>query len=58
MKKFSDFKPVKKKIFEAESNLPSNYEDMSKEELLKLCHYTNLQPLWARDNLTKSNKLI
>jgi hypothetical protein len=36
MKKFSDFKPVKKKIFEAESNLPSNYEDMSKEELLKL----------------------
>jgi len=36
MKKFSDFKPVKKKIFEAESNLPSNYEDISKEELLKL----------------------
>jgi hypothetical protein len=36
MKKFSDFKPVKKKIFEADSNLPSNYEDMSKEELLKL----------------------
>jgi len=36
MKKFSDFKPVKKKIFEAEANLPSNYEDMSKEELLKL----------------------
>ena len=36
MKKFSDFKPVKKKIFEAEANLPGNYEDMSKEELLKL----------------------
>jgi hypothetical protein len=36
MKKFSDFKPVKKKIFEAESNLPDNYEDMSKEELIKL----------------------
>ena len=36
MKKFSDFKPVKKKIFEAESNLPGNYEDMSKEELIKL----------------------
>lgn len=38
MKKFSDFKPVKKakSINEAESNLPSNYQDMSKEELIKL----------------------
>ena len=34
MKRFSDFKPVKKKINEA--NLPENYEDMSKEELIKL----------------------
>lgn len=36
MKKFSEFKPVQKKVFEAEANLPSNYEDMSKEELIKL----------------------
>jgi hypothetical protein len=36
MKKFSEFKTVKK-VFEAEEpNLPSNYEDMSKEELIKL----------------------
>lgn len=28
----------------------------SEEELYKLCHYTNLQPLWAIDNIRKSNK--
>jgi len=26
-------------------------------ELEELCHYLNLQPLWAEDNMSKSNKL-
>jgi hypothetical protein len=30
----------------------------TEEELYKLCHYTNLQPLWARENLSKGSKLL
>lgn len=28
----------------------------SSDELIKLCHYTNLQPLWASENLKKGAK--
>lgn len=29
----------------------------TEQDLLILCHYTNLQPLWAKDNLRKYNKI-
>lgn len=30
----------------------------NKEDVIRLCHYTNLQPLWASENRAKSNKII
>jgi hypothetical protein len=29
----------------------------NEDELIKLCYYTNLQPLYARENIIKSNKI-
>ena len=30
----------------------------NEEEFIKLCHYTNLQPLWATENMKKRNKIL
>ena len=38
--------------------IPCDAYDLSDPEQQKLCfHYTNLQPLWAEENLMKHNKL-
>jgi len=31
---------------------------ITEDEIYKLCHYTNLQPLWWEENLEKSNKIL
>lgn len=39
--------------------IPCSSFDLTDIEQQKICfHYTNLQPLWAKDNLQKSNKIL
>jgi hypothetical protein len=38
--------------------VPLSYFDLKDREQAKIaCHYTNIQPLWAEDNLKKGNKV-
>ena len=30
----------------------------TEKEMIDLCHYTNLQPLWGKENISKGNKII
>lgn len=39
--------------------IPCSSFDLSKSEEIEICfHYSNLQPLWAKDNIRKGNKII
>lgn len=36
----------------------SSFDLTNREQWLEACNYTNLQPLWAHDNLSKSDKVL
>ena len=38
--------------------IPVQYENPSTEEVIKRLHYTNTQPLWALENISKGNRYI
>jgi len=39
--------------------IPLTFFDLTnREQFLKACHYTNLQPLWAKENLIKGNRVV
>jgi predicted nucleic acid-binding Zn ribbon protein len=36
----------------------SSFNLLNEEDLKKACHYTNLQPLWAKDNWSKNKRVL
>lgn len=36
----------------------SHFNLTDRQELLKACHFTNIQPLWAKENYSKYNKIL
>ncbi len=45
--------------WEIDHQIPLSIVDLTdREDLKQVCHYTNLQPMWAEDNIRKGNLII
>ena len=44
--------------WEIDHIIPINYNNPSPEEILERLHYSNTQPLWAKDNAAKGDRLV
>ena len=46
-------------VWHIDHMMPLSFFDLTKpEEQRKACHYTNLQPMWAKENMSKQDKVI
>ena len=46
------------KAWNIDHKIPLDFFDLSdREQFLRACHYTNLQPMWAVENLKKGNRM-
>jgi len=47
------------KKWNIDHKIPLAFFDLTdRKQFLVACHYTNLQPLWALENIRKSNKIL
>jgi hypothetical protein len=46
------------KLWHFDHKKPLSIFDLTiREQLLEACHYTNIQPMWAEENIRKGNKI-
>lgn len=60
MKNYGRIKGIPKELtWDIDHIIPlSSFDLTDREQFLKACHYTNLQPMWHIDNIKKGKKIL